>query len=91
MIDRLGLIAPDRIKSALQWLIELRLVTRSNRRDKEDLLVMHEVIRAFVHNSVSLNDAVPGTPRSQESGKTTSIVTGRPSTSSAGSTYSRHG
>ena len=53
VVDRLGLIAPDRIESALQWLIELRLVTRSNRRDKEDLLVMHEVIRAFVHNSVS--------------------------------------
>jgi hypothetical protein len=53
VVDRLGLTTSDRIESALQWLTQLRLVTRSDRRDKEDVLVMHEVVRAFVHNSVA--------------------------------------
>jgi hypothetical protein len=53
VVDRLGLTAPDQMESALQWLTDVRLVTRSDRRDKEDLFVMHEVVRVFVHNSVA--------------------------------------
>lgn len=48
----LRVVDQDRMGSALDRLTDLRLVSRTDRRGRESLLAMHEVIRTFVHGTL---------------------------------------
>jgi len=53
VVDRLGLTVANHMEPALEWLTELRIVTRLDRPRGEDVFLMHELVRAFVCDSLS--------------------------------------